>query len=51
MGNMWEVSVWMQGNAEGYYVTTYHGESLPEAIAEMLRAKRAGAGCVKLEWR
>lgn len=51
MGNTWEVSVWMQGNAEWDYVTCYRGESLLEAIEEMVKAKRAGGGCVKLEWR
>ena len=33
------------------YVLVYHGDYLIIALFNMLSCKRAGAGCVKLEWR
>lgn len=52
MGWTWEVSAWVKPDPGGYtYEQVYAGESLVRALIAARRAKRAGAGCVKVEWR
>jgi len=54
MGNTFEVSEWWAQNllAHNYkYHSKWMGESLLKALWIMWKLKRAGAGCVKLEWR
>ena len=54
MGNKYEVYEWWNDitDGKGYcYRLEYGGESLVMAMITMLKLKRAGAGCVKLEWR
>lgn len=53
MGWKWEVSYWGPSNRSlGYeYYTAYYGPSLLAAIWAMIKCKRAGHGCIKLEWR
>lgn len=56
MGGKWEVSEWTWapdylGERHYRYDSIYMGESLWRALWTMAKAKRRGAGCVKLEWR
>lgn len=51
MGARWEVSAWVRGAADYYYEQVYYGQSLPRALRAAVRAKRAGAGCVRVAWR
>lgn len=56
MGNEFEVWSWetdeRQGGKETFkWVNMYAGEEKAEAFRVMEELKRAGARCVKLEWR
>lgn len=52
MGNTWEVHAWVKSAEGGYrYVETWRGQSLLGMIRAARKAKREGAGCVKVEWR
>ena len=53
MGNTFEIQVWAARIGEpGYrYVEYWRGESLFQMIIQMVKAKRAGHGCVTLYWR
>lgn len=53
MGWTWEVSAYVpDASPSGYgYEQIYAGESAWRAIRAARAAKKAGAGCVKVEWR
>lgn len=53
MGNRFEVYAYVPAaTPEGYeYQQVHGGQRLLPALAAAYRAKRAGAGCVKVEWR
>lgn len=52
MGAKWEVSQWVKHDEGGYYYEqVYFDHSFWRAIHAAIKAKRAGAGCVKVEWR
>ncbi|MEQ9418550.1 MAG: hypothetical protein RJQ08_13530 [Salinisphaeraceae bacterium] len=52
MGDTWVVLAWITDGNGGYrWHKCYRGESLLRAMAAAFTAKRAGAGCVKVEWR
>ena len=57
MGSKYEVSAWVADEPEsttnvGYgWEYVYGGDSLLRAILAAIASKRAGAGCVRLEWR
>lgn len=51
MGNTWTVYAWDQGGQGWDYRMVHRGESALRAILAAVKAKRAGAGCVKVEWR
>ena len=53
MGNTWEVWSYDHISAlEGYgYTQVWAGQSVIACIRAAIKAKRAGAGCVKVEWR
>jgi hypothetical protein len=53
MGNTWEVWAYVLiSEDEGYgYTQAWRGQSAIRCIREAIKAKRAGAGCVKVEWR
>jgi hypothetical protein len=54
MGWTWEVRAFVKVKPDwgGYtYEQVYAGESLIRALTAARRAKRSGAGCVKIEWR
>lgn len=51
MGWTWEVNVWSFENGQVCWAPVYAGESLLVAIFAMWKSKRAGFGCIKLEWR
>jgi hypothetical protein len=52
MGWKWEVQQWVKQFPGGYdYEQVYAGQSLLAALRSACRAKRSGAGCVRLEWR
>jgi len=53
MGNRWTVSSYVRPSGQGgySYEQVYAGQSVFGALAATVRAKRSGAGCVKIEWR
>lgn len=62
MGWKWEVNAWVAGSADMTGTTStsnvrysfelvYAGESLVRALLAARKAKRGGAGMVKVEWR
>lgn len=55
MGDNWQVYEHVYVEGEGYqgyqYILSYSGGSLLMALLDMIRCKRNGAGCVKIEWR
>lgn len=51
MGAKWEVNAWVKAGFGYEYLEVYYGPSLWRALRAAARAKRAGAGCVKVEWR
>jgi hypothetical protein len=53
MGNRFEVWAFVKNDEfdEFDYVAAWRGESAFRCIWEAIKAKRAGAGCVKVEWR
>lgn len=51
MGCRWEVSVWQECEGGYAYRSVHQGQSLLRAAFAAFRAKRQGAGCVKVEWR
>lgn len=54
MGSTWEVRVWkpLDWNGGEYgYEQVWQGESALSALWQMVKAKRAGYGCVTLGWR
>ena len=54
MGWKYEVSEWWRDITDGkrwIYRQEYEGNSFFRAMRIMFRLKRAGAGCVKFEWR
>jgi hypothetical protein len=53
MGNTFEIHVWAARPREhGYeYFEYWRGESLLQMMIQMVKAKRAGHGCVTLHWR
>ena len=57
MGHRWTIEVWapeVKDARFGYgykYRIWWDGESIITAICKLYTAKRAGFGCVKLEWR
>ena len=58
MGNKYTVSEWRfddggrtpGGGEYGYYMV-WQGESFIRALLVTWKSKRAGCGCVKIEWR
>jgi hypothetical protein len=53
MGNTWVVLAWGRSESTGIYedVEVYRGQSGVAAVWSAIKAKRAGYGCVKVEWR
>ena len=54
MGNKYEISAYEEtphGRYQYDYVVKYRGESFVKAIVTMLKLKKQGAKCIKLEWR
>ena len=51
MGNKWTVKKWVQFGDDYRYEDVYRGESAIVAFWRFYKAKRAGSGCVKIEWR
>lgn len=53
MGNTWEVWSYVPNrDTGGYeYQQVWHGQSVFGCIHAAIKAKRGGAGCVKVEWR
>ena len=52
MGWKWEVSAWVKPDQGGYtYEQVYAGPYLLGALRAARKAKKGGAGCVKVEWR
>jgi hypothetical protein len=53
MGVKYEVDAWLYNARlhEWRYEEVYRGQSFIKAMYMLVRAKRHGAGCVKLEWR
>ena len=54
MGHKWTVWAWVaDNNVRGGYVwmDVWGGSSAVKAVWAAMRAKRSGAGCVKVEWR
>lgn len=54
MGNTFTIEVWGpfdHRNADYAYAEFWRGDSPLAALWHLIRAKRAGFGCVKLEWR
>lgn len=57
MGNRWTVSAWLPDQPGGYgpeqygYVEVAAVQHLIVAAFAAWRAKRGGAGCVRVEWR
>lgn len=52
MGCKWHISAWVKPDAGGYtYVNVYQGDNPFAAFRAARKAKRSGAGCVKVEWR
>ena len=54
MGNTWEIQVWKpiewRGGEYGYE-EFWSGQSCIDAFWNLIKAKRAGHGCVTLHWR
>ena len=58
MGNTFEVQVWGRAHVLGEfdlgeyrYTQFWAGQNFLSAIWNMIKAKRAGYGCVTLHWR
>lgn len=52
MGHEYEVYSWKKNwNDEYEYAEVYKGDSYRQALKVMRSEKKAGVGCVKLEWR
>lgn len=51
MGTKYEVNAWICENDEYRYDQKYAGEWLIVALLVSWKLKRAGCGCVKIEWR
>jgi len=53
MGGKYTVAIWGDHYLDKNYsyLTTYCGQSAFAAVIALVRAKRAGYGCVKFEWR
>lgn len=53
MGYRWEVQgyFWSEAAVDYEYMTMYSGQSLVRAVLAAIKAKREGAGCVKVNWR
>lgn len=52
MGYKFEVHAWVKPDRGGHtFETVYGGGSLLRALAEARKARRQGAGMVKIEWR
>lgn len=49
--NTWMVYAWTKKERGSVYVLVYSGELLLKALAAARKAKKAGCGCVKIEWR
>jgi hypothetical protein len=52
MGSTFTVQYWTNEHEGEYkYYVWWSGESLDEAMKEMVKCKDKNYGCVKLEWR
>ena len=51
MGWKWEVSAWVRAGSSYTYEQVYAGNSFVGAVRAAHKAKRGGAGCIKVEWR